>query len=66
MMRHTTVISIRTIDGPVDPIFGRRSVKEMDRAQQLTKKMKVLKERLRDLPIIDFILIIPTIIIINN
>lgn len=38
----------------------------MDRAQQLTKKMKVLKERLRDLPIIDFILIIPMIIIINN
>ena len=38
----------------------------MDRAQQLTKKMKVLTERLRDLPIIDFILIIPMIIIINN
>ena len=47
---------------PLTPFGDRRSVKEMDRAQQLTKKMKVLKERLRGLPRIDFILIIPIIL----
>lgn len=47
---------------PLTPFWEKRSVKEMDRAQQLTKKMKILKERLRDLPIIDFILIIQIIL----